>query len=197
MIEILLEPFEGDDPNSSAAYPNAIPYSDVQVALSPINENCSYWVENVLKAIDSYQQPSSGDAEAPNKKRDLFITLPDPVGCLYDITMGTLWEFAQFRANIEAMRTGRDPDTLVYKMFNLQEQDPYTPKELEHIDMFTLAQMSYHLVFNENDMSREYGSEYEAEGTLATVYDFWFTDRSILKKSLELLMTEMELVRKN
>ncbi len=160
MVEVHLEAF----PDAQRGH--SLPYNEIQVCFDSHNEHCSRWIEKVLKDIDAYQNPKEEGSSPPEKMRDLFITLPDPIGCVFDITMATNAEIINHRANIEAMRTGREPDGIAYKMIRQQEQDPYTDNTLQHVDMFTLAQTSYHLVFGSQEMQQQFGNEYSITRTI-------------------------------
>ncbi|WP_299223463.1 toxin VasX [uncultured Aquimarina sp.] len=102
------------------------------------------WCDNILNQINVYENKVK-----PDIKRDMFIVLPDPIGCAIDVAFATNTEVIQLRANLEGMKYAISPETVYQAMQT--DSNEYARGREDQEAMFMLALSSYQMVYNDSD----------------------------------------------
>ncbi|TPN85423.1 toxin VasX [Aquimarina algicola] len=130
-------------------------YQEIRATFTEDQKASKDWMENTLEAVQKHDA-NLGESENPPIWKDMFVTLPDPIGCALDITKAICKEIIEHRAYIECARSGRDADVVARAMINGEAPDTYTSIEQDRVAMFSLAQMTYKLVYNDEEMIEMY-----------------------------------------
>ncbi len=151
----------GFEKGMESAYENIYPYNEITAGYTANEKPQEVWFEQKLNHIQANEEDS------PNKDNlleDMFVVLDDVIGAMFDISKVLSDEITKHRANVEAIQTGRDPDAVYERMTGEPASWEITDDEAQMGAMVHLAMTTYKLVYNSDDMIKDYCSEEKRAG---------------------------------
>ncbi|MFV0345474.1 MAG: toxin VasX, partial [Bacteroidales bacterium] len=107
----------------------------------------------VDQLAQAQEQKSGEDADL---KPDMFVPLFDALSLASDMAEAIEEEITRHRANIEAIRFGKDPDEVAEHIRNNTKKTEFTEEDKKMNDMFSFALTAYQLVYNDKDSRNKY-----------------------------------------
>lgn len=141
--------------SNSNPHENALPYDEIKSTFSDKQRLLGKTEEEKLKNISKYENEPDPKEEKIIKV-DMFITLDDPIGMADVIAHNLEEEIINHQANVEAIRFGEDPKVVVNRIKKQSPKTSLSHKEKQISNMFSLAQTSYQIVYNNDESIKEY-----------------------------------------
>jgi len=167
--------------------------SQVRATFREDQKAADSWCDSILNQINIYETKVK-----PDIKRDMFVVLPDPIGCAMDIAISVSDELRKHQAFVESLRSGRDPDTIALQLKDEIYPPTYNQVEQEQVAMVTLAQTVYQHIYTNPSMMENYASEYVktyvqnlGRGDISTVQRD-MVQEGVDKKKLEAVLAKEE-----
>ncbi len=141
-------------------------YDKIQIEFTKDQEKLAKRAKRKLQRI---AKKEGKDKEKENYyRKDMFITIDDPVNMANSITIGLSEQIRIHRANIDAMRFGKNPKYFEKLAEKGALKKSVSKKELQQSSMFTLAQTIYQLIYNSEENIAKFNSDKIGQGW----YDF-------------------------
>lgn len=135
----------------ASTYEDVLPYNEVNACFNPDQKS------EARKFKQKLRQLKADDKKDEELKEDMFVVLHDPISCADDLAINLELEFLRLRAIIESMQTGVDDTHIFDRMLKGKLSKERLSKKQEQISyLFTLAQTTYHLVYNDPKMIKDY-----------------------------------------
>lgn len=183
MIKVECKGYEKDAELEKAEVIHDRPYHSF---IATFNYTCypeAIRLEEQLKTIHAIE-----NADDPNNENtlleDMFITLPDPVGCAYDLTTIIFDKIEYLRSMVECLASSvHHIDLYKYKIGLIEygeiQSDKLSKKEAEELKyIFTTALTTYKFVYNNPKLKEEY----------TRISGKWYLNHGISHEKLDLIL---------
>ncbi|TAJ15406.1 hypothetical protein DMA11_01860 [Marinilabiliaceae bacterium JC017] len=160
----------GFDPNSKSNQLDFLPFDEMYGTFYNTDPH-PLWFNDKLQDIMADDR-TTREKDPKAIKEDMFITLHDPLGMIQDASGFYADKILHFKALVEAIQTGESIDEAYQRI--VAEENFDTSKNKDHQHLFSLANMSYHHIYDNSkhiekysealshEKSYEYSSNYRA-----------------------------------